>query len=66
MPKVIRTSSSARQKVKLISIDDKTEQVFGSKSSAARFLESAPGNLTKAIKQHGTIKGYKVELLIEE
>ena len=59
-------NSNARQKVKLIFVEDKTERIFDSKSDAARFLDSAPGNLTRAIKQHGTIKGYKAELLKEE
>lgn len=59
-------NSNARQKVKLISIDDETEQVFDSKSSAAQFLGSAPGNITRAIRQNGTIKGYKAELIQDE
>ena len=52
--------------MKLISIDDETEQVFDSKSSAAQFLGSAPGNITRAIRQNGTIKGYKAELIKDE
>ena len=59
-------NSNARQKVKLTCVEDKTERSFDSKSDAARFLKSAPGNITRAIKRNGTIKGYKAEILEEE
>ena len=59
-------NSNARQKVKLTCVEDKTERTFDSKSDAARFLKSAPGNITRAIRQNGTIKGYKAELIKDE
>lgn len=59
-------NSNARQKMKLTCVEDKTELTFDSKSDAARFLNSAPGSITRAIRQNGTIKGYKAELIKEE
>ena len=42
---------------------DDAEKIFESLSAAAKFLKTGAGNVTRAIDNKGSIKGYKAKLI---
>lgn len=55
-------NSNERKQVRLTAIKNKSVQkLFPSLSEASRFLNTSAGNVSRAIKNRGVVKGYKAE-----